>query len=217
LSVSPELYEAIVRIVDQRVGEIKVTREDFDNLTRTVSELSGTVREFLEAQKRTELNLSKLGERTIRLEGALDRLAEAQKRTEDAVGRLAVAVGGLSDTVGYGPEDVARVMLPAWLEKHERVRVEEFERRFIKVDAETVEINLYSEGLKGRRPTTIVGEAKSRIHAGDVKEFAGKIERIGKAMKGRSIVPLMFGYWIHPAASALGRNLRIRVIASYQR
>jgi len=102
LSVSPKLYEAIVRIVDQRVGEIKVTREDFDNLTRTVPELSGTVQEFLEVQKRTEFNLSKLGERAIRLEAALDRLAEAQKRTEDAVGRLAVAVGGLSDTVGYG-------------------------------------------------------------------------------------------------------------------
>ncbi|MBS7622449.1 hypothetical protein KEJ39_02080 [Candidatus Bathyarchaeota archaeon] len=189
LALSGELYEAVIRIVDQRVGEIKVTREDFDRLTKTVSELSGIVRE----------------------------LAEAQKRTEDAVGRLTVAVGSLSDTVGYSLEDVARVMLPPWLERHERVKVEELERRFIKVEGESVEVDLYGEGMKARTPIVVVGEAKSRIHVGDVKEFAGKVEKIQRALKQERILPLMFGYWIHPSATSLGKTLHIRLVASYQR
>jgi predicted nuclease with TOPRIM domain len=215
--LTPELYETIVRIVDQRVGEVKVTREDFDKLTKTVSELAGTVRELAEAQKRTD-------ERLQELAGAQKDLAEAQRRTEDslhelseAVKDLAKAVGRLSDTVGYGLEDVARVMLPPWLERHERVRVEELERRFVQVDGESVEVNLYGEGLRARASVTVIGEARSRIHAGDVKEFAANVEKIQKSLKDRRILPLMFGYWIHPSATSLAKTLRIRLIASYQR
>ena len=203
MSLTPELYDAIVRIVDQRVGEIKVTREDFDRLSSTVSELSVVVRELAEAQKRTEERLN--------------ALAEAQKRTEGSIEKLAVAVGRLSDNIGYGLEDVARVMVPPWLERHERIRVDELERRFIQVDGESIEVNLYGDGVRGRTSITIIGEAKSRIDASDVKEFSRKLERISKAFEGRRILALMFGYWIHPSATSLGRTLQIRLIASYQR
>ncbi|MBS7650335.1 MAG: hypothetical protein QXN62_02195 [Candidatus Bathyarchaeia archaeon] len=251
MALTGELYETIIRIVDQRVGEIKVTREDFDKLTKTVSELSGAVRDLAErmvrledaveklaeAQRRTEERLSELAEaqkrteeRVLRLEDAVEKLieaqkrtderlselAEAQKRTEDAVGRLAVAVGRLSDTIGYGLEDVAMVMLPPWLERHENVKVEELERRIIEVEGESVEINLYGEGLKGRKRILVVGEVKSRIHQRDVREFAGKIEKIRRVVKA-NVFPVMFGYWVHPAATSLGKSLNIRLVASYQR
>jgi seryl-tRNA synthetase len=210
LALTPELYEAIVRIVDQRVGEIKVTREDFDRLTKTLSELSDTVKQLAEAQRRTEERVQ--------------ALAEAQKRTDEgvrdlseSVRDLAKAVGGLSDTVGYGLEDVAKVMLPPWLEKHERVRIDALERRFIRVNGESLEANLYGEGLKARVPIIVIGEAKSRIHPGDVKEFAVNVQKIRKGLKGRRILPLMFGYWIHPATTSLGKQLGIRLVASYER
>ncbi len=45
--VTAELYKAIVAIVDDRVKEIRVTREDFSELRRAVNELA-------EAQIRTE-------------------------------------------------------------------------------------------------------------------------------------------------------------------
>ena len=86
MALTPELYETIVRIVDQRVGEVKVTREDFDKLARAVSELGGTVREVAEAQKRTE--------------AALMELAESQKRTSEALSRL-------TDTIGHDLESVS--------------------------------------------------------------------------------------------------------------
>ena len=210
MSLSPELYETVVRIVDQRVGEIKVTREDFNSLAKGLLELSSTVRELAEAQKRTEERLNELAEAEKRTDERLAELSEVVKN-------LAQAVGRLSDTVGYGLEDVARVMLPAWLERHERVRVEDLERRFIEVEGESVEVNLYGEGVKGRNPIAVVGEARSRIHAGDVQEFAGTIEKIRKTLKERRILPVMFGYWIHPSATSVGKTLGIRLIASYQR
>jgi len=287
VSLSPELYEAILRIVDQRVGEIKVTREDFEKLARTVSELSEivsklsgtvselsvTVRELAEAQKRTEQRIGELTEAQKRIqehvselteaqkrteqrigelteaqkriqehvselteaqkrtegrirelaqaqektEERISELAEAQKRTEEGLGNLATAVGRLSDTVGYGLEDVAMVILPSWLERNERIRVEELERRFMEIEGESVEVNLYGVGLKGRTQVTIIGEAKSRIHAGDVKEFAEKLQKVRKALGERRVISLMFGYWVHPEASSIAKAFGIRVIASYQR
>jgi len=209
LALTGELYEAVIRIVDQRVGEIKVTREDFDKLTRTVSELSNIVRDLTEAQMKTEFAVSNLGKR-------LDELAEAQKRTEDAVGRLAVAVGRLSDTIGYGLEDVAALMLPPWLEKHEHIKVDELERRTIEVEGEVMEFDIYGEGTRAGRRILVIGEVKSRINYGDVKDFAGKLEKVKRALKWK-ILPVMFGYWIHPTATTLGKTLNIRLVASYQR
>jgi len=224
LALTAELYEAVVKIVDDRVGGIKVTREDFDRLTKTVASLSGaverlegSVEKLAEAQKATDMRMAELAEAQKRTEERVEALTEAQKRTEDAVGRMAVAVGELSDTVRYGLEDIAKVTLPSWLERHERVRVKELERRFIEVEGESVEVNLYAEGAKARAPITVIGEAKSRIHVGDVKEFAGKVQMVQKALKGRKILPVMFGYWIDPSASSLGETMGILLVASYQR
>ncbi len=120
MSISPELYEAVTRIVEQKNSEIKVTRENFNKLTSIVTELSNNIL----------------------------KLAEAQKRTEDSLGMLFKAVSWFSDTIGFGLEDIAKVMFPPWLEKHERIKIKELERRFIKVDGEEIEINLYGEGKK---------------------------------------------------------------------
>jgi hypothetical protein len=212
LALTPELYEAIVRIVDQRVGEVKVTREDFDKLTKTVSELAGTVRELAEAQKRTDEGLQELAgaqkdlvEAQKRTEVALRELAEAQKLTNEAVGRL-------TDTIGHDLESVARVSAPNWLQVYEDVRVPSLERRIFKVDGEDVEINLYGEGMKGRAPITVVGEAKSTIHGRDVEAFSGRVDRLKSQLRGR-VIKLMFGYWVHPSAEQEAKKLQVHVIA----
>lgn len=235
MSVPAELYDTIIRIVDQRVGEIKVTRQDFDQLTKTIVEshrqTDETLRELAEAQKRTDEKIGALTEVQKTTDKKLEALTEAQKWTDEKLGALAEAqkelseamkdlhraVGGLSDTVGYGLEDVARVMLPPWLARHERVRVDDLERRFIQVDGESIEVNLYGEGLKGRVPIKVVGEARSRIHAGDVKEFAENVEKVRRKLGREKILPVMFGFWIHPTASTLAQTFHIHLVASYQR
>lgn len=226
MALTPELYETIIRIVDQRVGEVKVTREDFDKLTKTVSELAGTVRELAEAEKRTDERLQELAgaqkdlaETQKRTDERLQELAEAQKRTEVALRELAEAqkrtneaIGRLTDTIGHDLESIARVSAPNWLQVYEDVRVLSLERRIFKVDGEDIEINLYGEGMKGRAPVTVVGEAKSTIHGRDVEAFSGRVDRLKSQLRGR-IIKLMFGYWIHPSAEQEAKKLQVHVIA----
>jgi hypothetical protein len=146
----------------------------------------------------------------------LDKLTETVTELADAEKHIGEQLGNLSDRLGYGLEDVARVMLPAWLERHLGLRVGQLERRFVKVEGEELELNLYGEGLKGKRSIILVGEAKSTIHPADVEKFAGRVEKLRAAAKDRLMVPVMFGYLIYSAATVIGRRFKIHLIASYQ-
>jgi flagellar biosynthesis GTPase FlhF len=77
IRITDALRREIIRIVDERIREVHVTREDF-------SELKSIVKELAEAQKKSE-------ERLTRVERAVEELAEAQKRTEQRVEELAEA------------------------------------------------------------------------------------------------------------------------------
>jgi chromosome segregation ATPase len=72
--ITPEVYKAIVEIVDARMKEIKTAHEDFVDLRRTVEE----------ADLRSE-------RRMTRLEEAMADLAEAQKETRQELKELAAA------------------------------------------------------------------------------------------------------------------------------
>jgi hypothetical protein len=99
------------------------------------------VQQLVEAQARTDLAVQRLdqdvSERTSRLEEAMAKLVEshAALRTE---------FGGLSQTIGFTIEDVARTVLPGWLERHERVVVESLEREFVKTATGEEEIDLFA-------------------------------------------------------------------------
>jgi len=94
-----------VKIVDERIREAQVTREDFSELKGIVAELAQAQRDLAEAQKRTEARLDgltakveELAEAQRKTETRLDsltvkveELAEAQKRTEQKVEELAEA------------------------------------------------------------------------------------------------------------------------------
>jgi predicted nuclease with TOPRIM domain len=219
--VTAELYKAIVAIVDDRVKEIRVTREDFSELRRAVNELA-------EAQIRTEKRVEELAEvqarteeRVGRLEDAVERLALAQAKTEETVERLvnaqreiSVEVGKLSTAIGFGIEDLGKVMLPGYLERHFGIEVEELERKFFLVDGEEIEINLYGEGVKKGRGIIILGEAKSRIYRREVDDF---IRDVSKLTFREEVFKVMFGFFIHPSATELAEREEIVLVASYQR
>ncbi len=98
LSLTGDLYKAIVTIIDERVREIRVTREDFDALT-------GAVKDLAAAQVRTEALLESLAAKVEQLAQAqvqmqqrldslsmkVEQLAEAQARTEARLEELAAA------------------------------------------------------------------------------------------------------------------------------
>ena len=77
--ITPAVKKEIVKIVDERIREAHVTKEDF-------SELKGIVRELAEAQRRTEIRV--------------EELAEAQRRTEIELKELAIEVRGLVKGLG---------------------------------------------------------------------------------------------------------------------
>ncbi|MEM1984115.1 MAG: hypothetical protein QXW76_02515 [Candidatus Korarchaeum sp.] len=90
-----KLVEQMNRVAEEQKG----LREDFNEMlkrvdrnTRAITQLRGAIRGLLEAQAKSE-------ERLSRLEVAVDKLVTA-------VAELRVEVGRLSDTAGYGLEDM---------------------------------------------------------------------------------------------------------------
>ena len=111
-----------------------------------------------------------------------------------------------------GLEDVAKVMLPPYLERHYHVKFtsgevegEEFERRFFTVNSVEVEVNLYGEGTMNGEEVVILGECKSRIYRREVDEFARTIERVEGLFQKRAI-KVMFGFYIHPSAQGVAQR-----------
>jgi len=188
MGITPELYELIVKIVEDKVKEIKVTKEAFDKLSQTIVELA-------EAQRQTERTLSEL--------------AEAQKRTESAVGML-------SDNIGYGLEDIAKVVLPGVLKKNKAIEIGAFERKFITAGTDTHEIDLYGEGIRNGTNLILIGECKSRIYGREVEKFLNKCRDIEKVIQ-LPIFKFMFGYFIHPSAQAVADTHDIFLVVSYMR
>ncbi|MEM4303889.1 MAG: hypothetical protein QXQ70_08360 [Candidatus Caldarchaeum sp.] len=180
--------------------------------------------EILKRLDRLEEGQNRLWEEVRSLREGQNRLEESMARLQDAValltrtqGELAKQVGALSETIGFGLEDIARVVVPGWLQRHEGiVMAEEFTRKWITVDGEEIEVNLYGEGMKDGRKLVIIGEAKSRIYKREVEAFDAWAEKIA-ANISQQTYKFMFGYLIHPSAEEEGRKRKIKLIASYMR
>ena len=222
------------------------TEERLSRLEKAVVELAEAqkrteqrLEELAEAQKRTEEAQQRTEERLSRLENAVAELAEAQKRTEDAVDKLmaahtllsqkvenlAVAVGSLSETIGFGLEDVAKLMLPPYLERHYGIHLEgepaeELGRQFFNVEGKyVVEVNLYGEGYRDGNRVIVLGECKSRIGGGAVQHFVEMVaEKVEPLVRSKGEVwRVMFGFYIHPSAWEVAKKHNVILVASYQR
>ena len=252
MSITPELYEFIIKVVEDKVKEIKVTREEFDKLTSAVNKLTEKVTELAEAQKKTEERLDQLAVRVDQLAEAqrrteerlnqlavrVDQLAEAQRRTEErlnqlaeaqrrteetvqklseAIRELSVQVGRLSDLIGFGLEDIARVMVPGWLERNMGIYVEDLSPRFIMVDGTELQLNLFGIGRKDAKEIIVVGECKSRIYASEVRKFSRLLKKVHKAFPDKEVLGFLFGFLIHPSAEEEAKKYGIKLIATYMR
>jgi len=98
IRMTPSMRREIIKIVDERIREAHVTREDFTELKNIVKELAEAQRNSEQRLTRLEIAVNELAEaqrnseqRLTRLEIAVNELAEAQKRTEQRVEELAEA------------------------------------------------------------------------------------------------------------------------------
>ena len=189
--ITAEVYRAIITIVDERVKEIRVTREDFDSL-------KAVVRELAEAQKRTEQRLDSLALR-------VEELAEAQKKTEEILQgvikeqkSMRKEIGGLSATIGYTLENRAISRLPEILESDHGIHIELMDRRFIEYpDGKEEEVNIYGEGKINGERVYVIGESKSQLGRKDVDKFKRRVERLGKNL-GARIIPVLITHMVRP-------------------
>ncbi len=188
MSITPELYEFVVKVIEEKVREIKVTREEFDKLRSAVEENSK----------------------------AISQLREAVDRLVAAVGDLRVQVGRLSEIVGFSLEDIAKALVPYWLKEVHGVTLEgELKREFLILDGKEVEIDLYAKGFREGRIVDVVGETKSRIYGGDVlKLYREVIEPLRRV--GREVVAFMVGFVVHPSARKEAEEREILVVAAYE-
>ena len=143
----------IIKIIDDRIREAHVTKEDFSELKAIVRDLGIKTGELAEAQKRTEARM--------------EELAEAQKRTEEEIKTLAVGlretrneVGGVSRNLGYAFENEAFRLLPPLLKEKYGIFLKE---KMIRAEVGGKEINLLGRAEKAGREILVVGEAKVRL------------------------------------------------------
>jgi predicted nuclease with TOPRIM domain len=232
--LTAEMYQAIVAIVDDRLREVRVTREGFERL-------EGAIARLAEAQARTEERVGRLDTRMDRVEAALERLAEAQARTEERVGGLEAAldrlaeaqarteatlqqqlarqVGGLSDTVGGDIEDIAYIVLYDVLKREFGWVVGVLERTWQQWNGSPEEINVFGRATDPAQPERtiwIVGEAKHNLTLREVERCARQTEPARQHLEGE-VYAVCFAYRTRPEVRARLRELGIPLLFSYGR
>jgi predicted nuclease with TOPRIM domain len=238
--LTAEMYQAIVAIIDDRLREVRVTREGFERL-------EGAIARLTEAQTRTEERVGHLAMRMDRVEAALERLAEAQARTEERVGglegaiarlaqaqarteaalqgtqeavqQLARQVGGLSETVGGDIEDIAYIMLYDVLKREFGWEVGALERSWQQWNGEVEGIDIFGQATDPARPERtiwIVGEAKHNLTFREVEQFARQVERARQHLAGE-VYAVCFAYRARPEVRARLQELGIPLLFSYGR
>jgi len=114
--LTSELYHAVTALVDDRMKNIRVVREDFDRLVQAqarteehLSRLDATVGRLAEAQARTEARLEELAAAQARTEARLEELAAAQARTEERLTRLEATVERLAEAQAKTEEELQKL------------------------------------------------------------------------------------------------------------
>jgi predicted nucleic acid-binding Zn-ribbon protein len=184
------LEESMARVEDQIERLAAALRETQESLVRFQRSTEERLNALAEAQARTERRLEELAQAQARTEQRLEQLAQgqadlvqaqarterrleelaqAQIRTEEAVRELARGmldlrrqVGGLSERVGSDLEGIRHIVAAAFLREQEGVELPALEGRYLRVDGEEVEFDLYGEGRRGGEAVVVLGECKAR-------------------------------------------------------
>ena len=245
--LTAEMYQAIVAIVDDRLREVRVTREGFERL-------EGAIARLAEAQTRTEERVGRLETRMDRVEAALERLAEAQARTEERVGRLEAAldrlaeaqartearmeqlaqaqarteaalqqlarqVGGLSETVGGDIEDIAYIVLYDVLKREFGWDVGVLERSWQQWNGEPEEINIFGRASDPAHPDRAIWIVGEAKHNLRLREAERFAQQVERAQQhlGGQVYAVCFAYRARPEVRDRLRERGIPLLFSYGR
>jgi len=192
LKMTPSIRHEIVKLIDDRIREAHITREDFSELKAIVRDIAETQKELADAQKRTEISV-----------GTLVKGLDAT-RTE---------LGGLARSVGYSLENEAYRQLPQFLKEQYQIELTE---KMIRFELEGEEINLFAKGRKGGEDILIVGEAELRLSGvGKLRQLEKKISLIKKSYPVQCL-PLIVTHFARPQVLTAAREKGIMVVQSFE-
>lgn len=226
----------IVTIVDARIREAHVTREDFSELKGIVkelgvrvgelggrvSELGVKVGELAEAQKRTENRIAELAEAQKRTEVTVAELADEMKVLARGLDRNREEVGGLSRSFSYAFENEAYRVLPAVLKTKYGIEIKE---KFIRADIGGKEINIFAHAEKEGEGVIIVGEAKLRLDERREKkrgekdvfeELEEKVESVREEYREAEIIKVLVTHYATKGFLKKAKEKGIIVVQSFE-
>lgn len=236
-------FDQVVEAQGRVEGRMERVETVLERLAESQTRTEATVQQLAQAQDRTDATMQQLAQAQTRTEERVGRLEEGQAALQkgqvamqkgqvamqsaiqemfQAQARVSRELGSLREDIGFGLEDVARLLLPPYLHKHYGIRLEgapgsELQRRFFPMkDRPADEIDLYGEGWRDGQHAVVLGESKARTGGGVVKNFADVLERVEPLVEGE-VWRIMFGYYIHPSAQPVAEERRILLVASYQR
>jgi len=195
LEMTPELYRLILEMIDQRLKEVRVTRDDFKSLQTVVQELA-------QAQARTEKRVEELAQ-------AVENLTQAQMSFERT---FHTQIGALGARWGLYTEESFRQAIEAIL------RDVGFDvRRYVAYDdrgevfgrPEQIELDVVIGDGKD-----MILEIKSSVSRADVAIFGRKVDfyrrREGKEVGRRAIVSPFVEERARQLASEMGIEVYTR-------
>ncbi len=216
-TITPEVKRQIVKIIDDRINEVHVTKEDFSELKSIVKDIAKAQKELTQAQKKTEQRVAELAE-------AQKELADAQKRTEIEVKSLVaglhdtrVELGGLSRSFSYAFENEAYRHLPAVLKEKYGYTIKE---RIVRAEIGGKEINFFARAMKDGKEVFIVGESKIRLESTWRKDVFSELEDKVNAVKAEfgdvEVVRLLVTHFAKKDFLDEAEKMGVIVVQSYQ-
>jgi len=197
--ITPTVRVELEQIIDQRIKDVHVTKEDF-------SELKAIVKDIAAIQKRTETKL--------------EELVDAQKRTEIALARLTLGLdatrtelGGLSRSVSYSLENEAYRQLPRYLLETHDITITD---RMVRFELEGEEINIFAKGSRNGKELFIVGESELKLSSvGKLRQLEKKVSLVKKRYEGECI-PLMITHFVRPQVLEAANKKGIIIVQSFE-
>ena len=176
-------------------------------------EVSITKKEFLEFAKTTEENFQKVWK-------TIGELAEAQKRTEVEIRKLGIGlrrtreqIGGLARSVAYALENEAFRKLPAFLK--ERYQIEVIDN-IIRAEIEGEEINILGQVKKDGQEMMLVGEAVLKLDdRRKLKLLSDKVQLV-KETYGKGVIPIIITHFAKKNILERAKNAGIIIVQSFE-
>ena len=216
-TLTPDVKRQIVKIIDDRINEVHVTKEDFSELKSIVKDIAKAQKELTQAQKKTEQRVAELAE-------AQKELADAQKRTEIEVKSLVVGLhdtrvelGGLSRSFSYAFENEAYRHLPVILKEKYGYTITE---RIVRAEIGGKEINFFARAMKDGKEVFIVGESKIRLESTWRKDVFSELEDKVNVVKTEfgdvEVVRLLVTHFAKKDFLDEAEKMGVIVVQSYQ-